>query len=62
MNPTELLTFANEILRKELSLAIAKSAKAASPFQNREADWDGVLHSAAASTTAAPTVTAMMSV
>jgi hypothetical protein len=40
-NATELLMFANDILRNDVSQAIAKIAKAMKPFQNFESEVDG---------------------
>jgi hypothetical protein len=41
-NATELLMFANDILRNDVSQAIAKIAKAMNPFQNFESEADGM--------------------
>jgi hypothetical protein len=44
MNPTEVLTFANGILKKNESLTIPSKANAANPFQNREGNGPGACH------------------
>jgi len=58
MNPTEVLTLANGILKKNESLIMLRSAKAARAFQKRDGNGPAGCHCTSSSKEAEATVTA----
>jgi len=60
MNPTEVLTRANGILKKNESLMMLRSANAAKAFQKREGKGPGLCQGAEKRITADAAVTAAM--
>jgi hypothetical protein len=58
MNPTDVLTLANGILKKNESLTMLRIAKAASAFQKRDGKGPAGCHGSKSSKQAEATVTA----